>query len=99
MKLCSHLYCSRRKHAKKKKSKYLSDIDSRIHDEDDDSISREKVLKRNKNSVTKRQSSRSGIDYIQKHIKRKSLLEKPSKRQQSSENGKMFFTSYIIIGD
>ena len=84
---------SRRKHARKKKPKYASEIDSRIHDEDEDSISRENVLKRDHNNMTKRQSNRSGMEYIQKHIKRKSLLEKPSKRQQKeglSDNGKIF---------
>ena len=77
---------------KKKKPKFLSDIDSRVHDEDEDSISRENVLKRDKNGMTKRQSNKSGMDYIQKHIKRKSLLEKPNKRYQkegTSDNGKV----------
>jgi len=81
---------NRRKHARKKKPKYASEIDSRIHDEVEDSISRENVLKRDHNNMTKRQSNRSGMEYIQKHIKRKSLLEKPSKRQQKeglSDNG------------
>ena len=73
---------SRRKHSRQKKPKFASELDSRIRDEDDDSVSRENVLKRDKNNMGKGRGSRNGMEYLKRHIKRKSSLEVPNKRQK-----------------